>query len=180
MCSRFHQSSGTITNDGLDIEELIKRNVVAQCEKEGIRDIFPDDDANIFISVNNMFVKKRARWGFPPVRVGNRPITNIRNLNSWWWKDCNGEYLTKKEYRCVIPFLKFAEPPRKPTWFCIKNRSLSFFAGIWRPWHGERLLKISEKRNRVKTARDWDLFAFLTTFPNDIVNLTIPNQCPSF
>tara|TARA_B100000282_G_C31424734_1_gene350721 strand:- start:89 stop:574 length:486 start_codon:yes stop_codon:yes gene_type:complete len=125
-----------------------------------------------------MFVEKRARWGFPPVRVGNRPITNIRNLDSWWWKDCNGEYLTKKEYRCVIPFLKFAEPPRKPTWFCIKNRSLSFFAGIWRPWHGERLLKISEKRKRVKTARNWDLFAFLTTFPNDIVKPYHPKSMP--
>ena len=178
MCSRFHQSSSAISTDGFNIEELFKRNVVAQCEKEGIRDIFPDHNANIFISVNNIFVEKKARWGFPPVRVGNRPITNIRNLDSWWWKDCNGEYLTKKEYRCVIPFLKFAEPPRKPTWFCIKNRSLSFFAGIWRPWHGERLLKISEMRKRVKTARNWDLFAFLTTFPNDIVKPYHPKSMP--
>ena len=127
MCSRFQQSSSAISIDGLNAEELFKRNVVAHREKEGVLDIFPDHDANIFISVNNMFVKKKTRWGFPPVSVGNHPITNIRNLDSWWWKEYNGEYLTKKEYRCVSPFLKFAEPPRKPAWFCIKNRSLSFF-----------------------------------------------------
>ena len=99
MCSRFHQSSSAISNDGLDIEELFKRNVVAQCEKEGVRDIFPDHTANIIINVNNMFVEKRARWGFPPVSAGNRPITNIRNLDSSWWKECNSQYLAKKEYR---------------------------------------------------------------------------------
>ena len=96
MCSRFHQSASANTNNRLDTEELFKRNVVAHCEKEGVRDIFPDHDANIFISVNNMFVEKNARWGFPPVRVGNRPITNIRNLDSWWWKEYNREYLAKK------------------------------------------------------------------------------------
>ncbi|RZP22455.1 MAG: hypothetical protein EVA26_03030 [Burkholderiaceae bacterium] len=99
MCSRFHQSSSAISNDGLDIEELFKRNVVGQCEKEGVRDIFPDHTANIVINVKNMFVEKRARWGFPPVSAGNRPITNIRNLDSSWWKECNSQYLAKKEYR---------------------------------------------------------------------------------
>ena len=178
MCSRFHQSSSAISNDGLDIEELFKRTIVAQCEKEGVRDIFPDHNANIFISVNNMFVEKKARWGFPPVSVGNRPITNIRNLGSSWWKECNRQYLAKKEYRCVIPFLKFAEPPKKPAWFSIKNRPVSFFAGVWRPWYGERLLKISEKSNRVKTLRNWNLFAFLTTFPNDIVKPYHPKSMP--
>ena len=87
MCSRFHQSSSAISTDRFNIEELFKRNVVSQREKEGIRDIFPDHNANIFISVDNIFVEKKARWGFPPVRVGNRPITNIRNLDSWWWKE---------------------------------------------------------------------------------------------
>ena len=178
MCSRFHQSSSGISTDGLDIEELFKRNVVAQCEKEGVRDIFPDHTANIVINVNNMFVEKRARWGFPPVSAGNRPITNIRNLDSSWWKECNRQYLAKKEYRCIIPFLKFAEPPRNPAWFCVKNKCSSFFAGVWRPWHGERLLKISEKRNRVKTVRNWDLFAFLTTSPNDIVKPYHPKSMP--
>ena len=178
MCSRFYQSSSAISNDGLDIEELFKRTIVAQCEKEGIRDIFPDHNANIFISANNMFVEKKARWGFPPVSVGNRPITNIRNLGSSWWKEYNREYLAKKEYRCVIPFLKFAEPPKEPAWFGIKNRPVSFFAGVWRPWYGERLLKISEKSNRVKTLRNWNLFAFLTTFPNDIVKPYHPKSMP--
>ena len=87
MCSRFQQSSSAISIDGLNAEELFKRNVVAHREKEGVLDIFPDHDANIFISVNNMFVKKKTRWGFPPVSVGNYPITNIRNLDSWWWKE---------------------------------------------------------------------------------------------
>ena len=178
MCSRFHQSLSGISTDGFNIDELFKRNAVAQCEKEGVQDIFPDHNANIFIGVNNMFVEKRARWGFPPVSVGNRPITNIRNLGSSWWKEYNREYLAKKEYRCVIPFLKFAEPPKKPVWFCIKNRTVSFFAGVWRPWYGERLLKISEKRNRVKTVGNWDLFAFLTTFPNDIVKPYHPKSMP--
>ena len=69
-------------------------------------------------------------------------------------------------------------PLKKPAWFHIKNRPVSFFARVWRPWYGERLLKISEKRNRVKTARNWDLFAFLTTFPNDVVKPYHPKSMP--
>ena len=72
-------------------------------------------------------------------------------------------------------FLKFAEPPRKPTWFCIKNSSC--FCRYLETMYGERLLKISENATVLKP-RNWDLFAFLTTFPNDVVKPYHPKSMP--
>ena len=43
------------------------------------------------------------------------------------------------------------------------------FAGIWRPWSGERLAEQPGQKRRAREERDWTLFAFLTTDANDIV-----------
>ena len=132
-------------------------------------DIFPDYDARVIVQRNGKFEEFTARWGFPPLKRDWQIITNIRNLESWWWKERNREFMTGDYYRCIIPFSKFAEPPRKPVWFRIKSRSVSFFAGIFMPWSGERLTKIKGKSRRVKKEKDWLLFAFLTTAPNEII-----------
>jgi putative SOS response-associated peptidase YedK len=47
-----------------------------------------------------------------------------------------------------------------PHWFALEvDRPLFAFAGIWRPWTGERK----------KETREHLLFSFLTTEPNDVV-----------
>jgi len=46
---------------------------------------------------------------------------------------------------------------------------MAYFAGIWRPWRGERLAEQPGQTRRAQEQRDWKLFSFLTTKANDIV-----------
>ncbi|MGJ8562837.1 MAG: SOS response-associated peptidase family protein [Alphaproteobacteria bacterium] len=132
------------------------------------------------------------RWGFPAIREGAKPITNIRNLKSNWWRGANGEYLMEQEYRCLVPFDKFAEwdgKEKKNAWFAI-DAPQSFFAGIWRPWNGERLVHVEGEKRRERRVLDWNLYAFLTTTPNEVVApihpkampviLTTPDECEAW
>jgi putative SOS response-associated peptidase YedK len=102
--------------------------------------------------------------------------TNIRNTNSSHWK----RWLAP-EFRCVVPFTSFSEfdsrvgaDGKKPgdTWFAFDDeRPLAFFAGIWAPqWESVR-----KAREGLVTT---DLFAFLTTEPNDIVAPVHPKAMP--
>lgn len=120
------------------------------------------------------------RWGFPAIREGAKPITNIRNLNSSWWRGANGKYLTKPEYRCLVPFSAFAEYNRAEkgnSWFEVKCDA-PMFAGIWRPWTGERLKEVFGKKRRQRQVDDWELYAFLTTEPNAVVAPIHPKAMP--
>jgi len=120
------------------------------------------------------------RWGFPKASAKHKSyITNIRNLDSRWWKDVNGEYLTNSIYRCLVPFDRFSEwdaRERKNAWFSVKSE-VSFFAGIWRPWTGERLKNVGEKR-RKRVGDDWELYSFLTTEANGVVEPVHPKAMP--
>jgi putative SOS response-associated peptidase YedK len=99
------------------------------------------------------------RWGFPPPPKGSRPVTNVRNLKSGFWRPW-----LKPERRCLVPVTSFCEwtdsRPKVTHWFALSDeRPLFWFAGIWRPWTGERKGEEGEHR----------LFAFLTTAANDTV-----------
>lgn len=53
-----------------------------------------------------------------------------------------------------------ARHAKRPTWFALgEGRPLFAFAGLWRPWTGERKKERGEHR----------LFAFLTTEANEVV-----------
>jgi putative SOS response-associated peptidase YedK len=100
------------------------------------------------------------RWGFPPPpNLGKAPVTNVRNLNSPYWR-----FWLKAEWRCLVPATSFCEwtdsRPKVTHWFALNEiRPLFAFAGIWRLWSGERKGESGEHR----------LFAFLTTDSNDVV-----------
>ena len=99
------------------------------------------------------------RWGFPPPPKGSRPVTNVRNLKSSFWRPW-----LKPEQRCLVPVSSFCEwtdsRPKVTHWFALgDDRPLFWFAGIWRPWSGERKGEEGEHQ----------LFAFLTTAANDTV-----------
>lgn len=121
------------------------------------------------------------RWGFPPATAKTKtPITNIRNLESRWWKDVNKEYLLEPQYRCLVPFTRFAEwnaRAKENAWFETDSEA-AFFAGIWRPWHGERLMPVDGQKRRQRVETNIELFAFLTTEPNDIVKPIHPKAMP--
>lgn len=97
----------------------------------------------------------------------DRGTVNVRNVDSAHWK----RWLDP-QFRCVVPFNSFSEfdntllpdgSKKGDTWFAFDaERPLAFFAGIWAPqWTSVRKIKEGE----VTT----DLFAFLTTEPNDVV-----------
>ena len=101
------------------------------------------------------------RWGFPPPpNLGTRPVTNVRNTKSPYWRN----WLNEAKYRCLVAATSFCEwtdsRPKVPHWFALdEQRTPLAFAGIWRPWTGERKGETGEHR----------LFAFLTTESNEVV-----------
>lgn len=145
--------------------------------------IFPDQLAPVIHTARDG-VRELAmmRWGFPhPPKLGTRPVTNIRNLSSSYWRGW-----LKPEWRCVVPATSFCEytdtQPKVPHWFAVApDRPLFAFAGIWRPWTGTRGTKAEPVTGEHR------LFSFLTCEANDVVRpihakampviLTSPEAC---
>jgi putative SOS response-associated peptidase YedK len=122
--------------------------------------IFPDQLAPV-VRTGKDGVREmlNMRWGFPPAGGGKRPVTNVRNLDSGYWKG----WLEDSRFRCVVPATSFVEytdtHPKVAHWFALdEERPLFCFAGIWRPWSGVRGKEDGEHR----------LYAILTTAANDL------------
>lgn len=108
------------------------------------------------------------KWGFPgPVPAGSRPVTNVRNLNSPFWRNA----LNNRKRRCIVPATSFCEWTAEPdpatkrkakVWFGLaeEHPPLFAFAGLWRP--GE----------------DGPYMAFLTCEPNATVGAVHPKAMP--
>ena len=123
--------------------------------------IFPDRMAPVVhVARDGARVMEMMRWGFPPPpNLGTRPVTNVRNAASPYWRAW-----LKPEFRCLVPATSFAEytdsQPKVPHWFALgADRPPFAFAGIWRPWTGTRTGETGEHL----------LFAFLTTEANAVV-----------
>lgn len=123
--------------------------------------IFPDQMAPVVgTSKEGMREVVMMRWGFPPAGGGKRPVTNVRNLDSAYWRG----WLEQSRFRCVVPATSFCEytdaTPKVANWFALDDtRPLFCFAGIWRPWSG---LRGKEEGTHL-------LFAILTTEANELV-----------
>lgn len=136
--------------------------------------IFPDYPAPVVRNTPAGRELAMVRWGMPtPAEylVGKKVdsgVTNVRNTFAPHWQPWLGV-----ECRCVVPFTSFSEfdstidadtgKKKGDTWFAFsRERPLAFFAGIWTPeWHSVRKLK--------EGPVSADLFAFLTTKPNNVV-----------
>jgi putative SOS response-associated peptidase YedK len=141
--------------------------------------IYPDYQAPIVRMENGERIIANARWGLPsPVfalqgRNSDPGITNVRNTSSAHWKRWLGP-----SNRCLVPFTSFAEPETLPdgkkqnAWFAFhENRPIAFFAGVWLPqWKSVRKVKEGETTN--------DLYAFLTSEPNNEVGAIHPKAMP--
>ncbi len=141
--------------------------------------IFPDYAAPIVRNQPEGRELTLARWGMPsPVfalkdRNSDPGITNVRNVTSPHWRRWLGI-----EHRCVVPFTSFSENEalpdgsKPPVWFALdETRPPAFFAGIWTRWTSVRKVKEGETTN--------DIFAFLTTEPNQLVGAIHPKAMPA-
>jgi len=160
--------------------------------------IFPDYPAPIVRNNDGATELTLARWGMPSSQFAQMQArqkraakleekgkqfdfkellrlepdsgtTNIRNLESKHWKRWLGT-----ESRYLVPFTSFSEFNKAEggdVWFAFsEERPLAFFAGIWTNWTSVRKVREGETTN--------DLFAFLTTEPNDEVGAVHPKAMP--
>ncbi len=110
-------------------------------------------------------------WGFPgPAAAKGRPVTNIRNLASPFWRSA----LSNVERRCIVPVTRFCEWTAEPDpetkrkrkiWFGLHSQPESHeplfaFAGLWRPGEGGPYM------------------AFLTCDANALVGAVHPKAMP--
>ena len=110
----------------------------------------------------------RMKWGFPgPASAGSRPVTNVRNLDSPFWRSA----LNEPKRRCIVPATSFCEWTAEPdpatkrkakVWFGLSEADppLFAFAGIWRPGDGGPFM------------------AFLTCAANPLVGAVHPKAMP--
>lgn len=104
-------------------------------------------------------------WGVPPPPRSDRPLYNVRNLDSPFWIGT----LRHSEFRCLVPvtaFMEWGAAPepmsgarRQQHWFGVPSEPVFAFAGIWRD---------SEIAS----------FAFLTCEPNPLVGAVHAKSMP--
>ena len=62
--------------------------------------VFPDRSAPVVaLNADGTPEWREMRWGFPPPKAGLRPVTNVRNTSSSFWRT-----FLKPEWRVVVPF----------------------------------------------------------------------------
>jgi len=132
-------------------------------------EIFPGYSAPVLRRKEDGGLKlDHMKWGFPgPAVAGARPVTNVRNLNSGFWRNA----LSDPKRRCIVPVTSYcewtaeADPETKrkmKVWFGLSEpqHPLFAFAGIWRPGEGGPFM------------------AFLTCDANETVGAVHPKAMP--
>ena len=105
-------------------------------------EIYPGYQAPVLRRNDDSGLKlEMMKWGFPgPASAGSRPITNVRNLASPFWRNA----LNDPRRRCIVPATSFCEWSAEPDpatkrkskiWFGMhaEHPPLFAFAGLWRP-----------------------------------------------
>lgn len=129
--------------------------------------IFPSGWAPVLnLNGNGGMKLEIMNWGFPgPPAAGGKPVTNVRNLASPFWRSA----LKEPSRRCLVPVTKFCEWTCDPdpltkrkskVWFAHKEAPVFAFAGISRP--GDAC----------------SFMAFLTCEPNELVGSVHPKAMP--
>ncbi|MEJ0059158.1 MAG: SOS response-associated peptidase family protein [Terricaulis sp.] len=125
-------------------------------------EIYPDVLAPIIRIRGEAPIWQAMRWGFPSPEAGKRPVTNVRNLTSPYWRGW-----LAPQWRCLVPFTAFGEwtdaTPTRQAMFALPGEPMAMFAGIWRPWTGRR------GPARAPVDGEHLLFGILTCAPNAVV-----------
>ena len=136
-------------------------------------EIYPGRAAPVLRRVDGGGLKlETMTWGFPgPAAANGRPVTNVRNLDSPFWRSALGN----RERRCIVPVSSFCEWTADPdpvtkrkskVWFGLHEADdpLFAFAGIWRPG--------------AEDLSDGPFMAFLTCDANTVVGAVHPKAMP--
>jgi putative SOS response-associated peptidase YedK len=127
--------------------------------------VYPNQEAPVIRTIDGERAPATMRWGFPHWTGKGPVVTNFRNPRAATWK----RWVDDPRQRCVVPARAFSEPDRntaKPVqwrWFERPGREPFCFAGIWRPWTGDRGTKAAP------LVGDHLLYSIMTTEPNRIV-----------
>ncbi|MBC2776729.1 SOS response-associated peptidase family protein [Parasphingopyxis marina] len=161
MCNHYHNLPEALAT----IESW--RDYVSHFDETPPEDVWPRRNGVIARIADGEKILEAIQWGVPLKMKGKRPgttvtkrITNVRNLNSSFWRSM----LTNAENRCLVPFTEFAEPKpnagREECWFTVNEAQVSAFAGIWR------------------MTEEGPAYAFLTCEPNPLVKPIHPKAMP--
>ena len=131
-------------------------------------EIYPGQQAPVLRRSGDGLALEMMSWGFPgPVAARGRPVTNVRNLDSPFWRSA----IANRERRCIVPVTRFCEwtgetGSKRKVWFAMHQdaESLFAFAGIWRPGG--------------KDDGSGPFMAFLTCAPNAMVGAVHPKAMP--
>lgn len=101
-------------------------------------EVYPDRIAPVVGHGRGGRALASARWGIPPPAARGRPVVNIRNLASPFWRGA----LARPALRCLVPaddFCEWTDTPdpatgrRRKLFFRLAERAPFAFAGLIRP-----------------------------------------------
>jgi putative SOS response-associated peptidase YedK len=129
MCNRYRVSAKQIEiakRFGVDIDRLMP-----EPERLPPPELFPRRMGWVVRNEAGERILDVMRWGVP---LGNKVVTNVRNLSSGFWRNM----LANPQRRCLVPVSDFCEwsgekGSKKEHWFSLPSQPLLAFAGIWRP-----------------------------------------------
>ncbi|PTQ10827.1 DUF159 family protein [Sphingomonas oleivorans] len=155
MCNRYR-----VTTDRVELADAFDVTVVPEYDRLPDPELFPKRLAYVVRREGGERLLDIMSWGFPPPS-GNRPVTNVRNLASPFWRTA----LSRPDRRCLVPVGEFCEwegekGHKVARWFRLVDRPIFAFAGLWRPFEGG------------------GAYAFLTCEPNPLVGAVHPKAMP--
>jgi putative SOS response-associated peptidase YedK len=136
-------------------------------------EVYPNKRAAVVVIQNGQHVlREDMLWGFP--KYAGTFGTTFRTIKNPRWKP----WLSRK-HRCVVPATAFVEvgkniPKGDMMWRWHKRTDgLPFcFAGIWRPWTGNRGTK------KAPNIGNHSVFSILTNEPHDVVQPVVEQVMP--
>jgi putative SOS response-associated peptidase YedK len=172
MCNLY-----SITRDREAIRRLFRVSHNRTVAFEPMNAIFPNYNASVVRgAADGERELVMMSWGFVLLQQGRAPkrVTNVRDdkVTSPFWRD------SFEQRRCLVPASSFCEPngdvkPATWHWFALKGdnpRPLFAFPGVWRHYRGP----IKKQGPNV----DLDVYAFLTTLPNELVGTINHERMP--
>jgi putative SOS response-associated peptidase YedK len=147
MCNRYRMSAKQV--DVARAFGIPEQFIMPEPEPLPPPELFPKRMGWVVRKVDGALRMDVMRWGVP---LNGKPITNVRNLTSPFWRSM----LKTPANRCLVPVTEFCEwagekGAKVEHWFSLPHCEIFAFAGIWRP------------------TPEGNAYSFLTCEPNPLV-----------